>query len=757
MKNRKVYYSPYQTKNDIYHKLGSAAVLFILILGICFVCFEYHTQTNATKQYLNEVAKQAADRINIKISKDITMLELAAKSFAKLEDADEEEIAFMLKNEFDTYTDDSVIRISYVKTNGKGIEVHGDGEVEHFALPPETGYFKEAIADKKTVSSVTRDPVTQNRAYVCAVPIIRDDEVVAVHHGVYMLSKINSIMNADYFESSGYSYVIQRDGTPVFYGNSENGSSIENDDFFNSNIEKIKSKLRVYSENSMVVSYCGQNYWITYKPVGYSDWVFVLVVPNSSINNSSDMVLIFSAMILLSMLITSILFLRHMDIIQADNQNVLYELACIDEVTGLYNKTGFSEFMNENFKPHRETRYAFVYLDIDNFKAYNDIFGYSEGDKLLRYTADAITNELKDNECCARFNGDNFFILLGYKKKVDLEERLEKIMNSISQFSDNSENSYDILSHCGVYQIKNINRHKKVDFYVDRAKMAVESANKAHKNEFIYYDDSMRQSLVFKTEIENDLKQGIENGEFKVYVQPKYSVETQKLAGGEALIRWEHPTKGFLTPNKFVDVFEKNGQITEIDFFVLEHICKMQHDWREKGHKPIVISVNQSRMHFFKSDYLDRLNEIIKKYDADPNYIELEITETVALSNTRILSKAVNDLHGLGFRVSIDDFGSGQSSLNVLKDLAIDVIKLDRGFFISLTNSPKGKEIIATVIAMASRLNIETVSEGIETDEQFDFIKKAGCDLVQGFLFGKPMPEDKFSELFLKSVSDKKK
>ena len=177
----------------------------------------------------------------------------------------------------------------------------------------------------------------------------------------------------------------------------------------------------------------------------------------------------------------------------------------------------------------------------------------------------------------------------------------------------------------------------------------------------------------------------------------------------------------------------------------------MQREWVDLGIKPIVIFVNQSRMHFYQQDYYDRLRAVIKKYNIDPKFIELEITETVAMSNTQMLAQATKRLHKMGFRVSRDDFGAGQSSLNVLKDIDVDVIKLDRGFFIELSTSPKGKEIISTVIGMAARLHIETVSEGIETKEQFDFIHKAGCDLVQGFLFGRPMPIDDFSELFKES------
>ncbi len=746
MQRRKFSFQSYKEKNDIYQRWGSFAVILILILGIAFVYYTYRTQNAVTKQYLNEIAIQSANRIKGKIDNDMVRLTVTANALS--EARSDEEIAQYLQTEKEFFDDDSVIRLSYVTPRSTGIELTASDQIKQFALPKNTTYIKSVIETGRPCSEAKKDTVTGKMAQIYAIPIIRENRTVAVHSGVFALEKFYTDMNIKFFNNNGHSYILKKDGSAVFTN--------EKDDLFYAVSDTFNTRIQFGSSDSVVTKSGKKNYWMTYTPINYNDWYFVLVVPNSSINGMSERVVIFSVIILLSMLLTSILFLKHIDSIQSQNSDKLFESACIDEVTGIFNKNGFSNFMDEVLFT-RSLDFYIAYFDFDNFKAINDIFGYAEGDKLLRFAADILADEIGEKETCGRFSGDNFFALLHEDSQSRLETRINAIMDRFSTFtfSPDTTTAYDIICHCGIVRVTDYYRDKTVDFFVDRAKMALAAEAKVHQNSFIYYDDSMRKNIVFQAELENDLMHSLENNDFKVYVQPKHSVKTEKIAGGEALIRWQHPTKGFLTPNYFVDIFEKNGQVTEIDFYVLEQVCKMQREWAALGLRPIVISVNQSRMHLYKQDYFDRLRKMIKKYNADPKYIELEITETVAMSNTDLLAQATKRLHKMGFRVSIDDFGAGQSSLNVLKDIDVDVIKLDRGFFIELSTSEKGKEIITTVIRMSKNLHIETVSEGIETREQFNFIKDAGCDLVQGFLFGKPMPINEFSELYQESYTQR--
>jgi EAL domain-containing protein (putative c-di-GMP-specific phosphodiesterase class I) len=270
----------------------------------------------------------------------------------------------------------------------------------------------------------------------------------------------------------------------------------------------------------------------------------------------------------------------------------------------------------------------------------------------------------------------------------------------------------------------------------------------SHTSSYAFYDEVLQQRMRFDAELEKDVRDALKDGDFKVYIQPKYDAKTRKLAGGEALIRWQHKTKGFLTPNEFVPLFERDGIITELDMYVYDVVCRMQRKWLDEGYTPVPISVNQSRLHLYHSDYISRLKEVLAKYRLPAKYVELEITENIALSSGEVLENAVKQIHQIGFTVSMDDFGSGESSLNILKDIDIDVLKLDRMFFLETENNVKARQIIKSVIDMAGQLKISTVAEGVETEDQLKFLQDAGCDLIQGFLFGKPMPYDEFEKLF---------
>jgi EAL domain-containing protein (putative c-di-GMP-specific phosphodiesterase class I) len=290
-----------------------------------------------------------------------------------------------------------------------------------------------------------------------------------------------------------------------------------------------------------------------------------------------------------------------------------------------------------------------------------------------------------------------------------------------------------------------------MESYIDKAKMSLLRLDNKRRSECAFYDEALRQQMRFDAELENDVRSAMKDGDFRVYVQPKYDARTRVLAGGEALIRWQHKTKGFMTPDKFVPLFERNGFITEIDMYVYDKVCAMQRKLIDEGYTPVPISVNQSRLHLYRSDYIETLKTILNRYGLPAKYVELEITENIALSSGEVLEAAVKKIHSLGFTVSMDDFGSGESSLNILKDIDIDVLKLDRMFFLETENNTKARQIIKSVIDMANRLKISTVAEGVENEEQLRFLQDAGCDLIQGYLLGKPMPYEEFEVLFKKA------
>lgn len=430
--------------------------------------------------------------------------------------------------------------------------------------------------------------------------------------------------------------------------------------------------------------------------------------------------------------------------LKKSNELIFNDITYIDELTGFANKRTFKLQAEELIKDDRQ-RFVFIVLDIDKFKLINDLFGYESGDIILKYIANILSKYINQNETFARITGDQFYILFEYESKEKTEARLTEIIKEILTFKFPGQAHFNLVVSAGIFIIKN--SEMTIDMISDRARLAAQRIKGSYSSSHFFYNDGLRNQIINENEIENEMHGALENGDFKVHIQPKYDFKTGKIAGAEALIRWYHPIKGIILPALFIPIFEKNGFVTKIDMFVLEEICKIQKVWTAENRKPMIISVNQSRLHLYNINYVEELNSIIKKYDVDPGVIELELTESVFSSNMSVVFDITRRLHNIGFRLSIDDFGSGFSSLNMLKDIFVDVVKIDREFFREPSDSLRSKKIISNIIILTKELGIETVAEGVETKEQVDFLTDIGCDLAQGYYYAKPMPMSEFEDL----------
>lgn len=422
------------------------------------------------------------------------------------------------------------------------------------------------------------------------------------------------------------------------------------------------------------------------------------------------------------------------------------QLALFDELTGAPNKNHF-KLEAEKLIVNPSTQYAFVALDVAHFKFVNDLFGFDKGDALLQYMANVLSCYIQENEIFARAEADKFYLLLQYKTIEQLDERLHILFKKITNHQIRIDSKYHLIINAGIYVINESDTNLTINHMIDRANLALRKMKDSHESSFYIYNDTIRNKLMMKRELENDMNMALENHEFKVFVQPKYNLQTQEIVGGEALVRWQHPTKGMISPFDFISVFEQNGFITKLDMYILEAVCQKQQQWIAQGHVPQVIAINQSKLHFFNPHYIDELKNILTKYQIEPSLIELEFTESAVFDNIDSLLDVMKQLRELGFKLSIDDFGTGYSSLNMLKDVEVDTLKLDRGFIIDTANEVRRKIIIQAVIDMAKTLSMTVVAEGIETKEQEDLLCDMGCDTGQGYFFAKPMPIEEFYKL----------
>lgn len=434
------------------------------------------------------------------------------------------------------------------------------------------------------------------------------------------------------------------------------------------------------------------------------------------------------------------------------NRREMYKAAYIDPLTGIPSKTKHKQDAQEKID-RQDRKYAYVTFDIDNFKYINEVFGYEYGNRILIHIAMVLKRFARENELYARISGDNFAMLLVDEgTKEELSKRIGTLFEKIMEYREPEEdlNLCTLKFSCGVYQVEGAKDINKVRANANLAR--VESKRRV-LDEIVYYDEKLKTRRVEEREMEYDAQEALNNGEFLVYFQPKYDVESEKIIGAEALVRWNHPERGMLSPALFIPVFETNGFIIELDMYVLDKVCKLIEAWRNAGIAPICISVNLSRTHLYERNLVERLVSVVKKYHVPPEYIEFELTESAFYEEMESLLQVMTAIKKEGFRLSMDDFGSGYSSLNLLRRLPVDVLKLDKGFLEECDereDNVRGKRIVMHVISMAKDLEMEVLAEGVETEGQKEFLQEARCDMIQGYYYAKPMPMDEFEELYKK-------
>lgn len=419
-----------------------------------------------------------------------------------------------------------------------------------------------------------------------------------------------------------------------------------------------------------------------------------------------------------------------------------------DMLTGIYNQETFETEAEKLRKNNSERNYAITRMDVNRFKLINDLYGIEAGNVLLKKIASVLLEVTGMEGVCGRVNSDVFEYCMPYKTERELIDLTRRLSEYISVLVKECKVTFSY----GICLIED--NETPINLICDRAYLALKSIKGNVVNNWSFYTNALRDKEMAEQRIENEMETALLNREFVVYLQPKYDIETGSVSGAESLVRWQHPACGIMAPNQFIDLFEKNGFIIKLDEYVWEETCRMLRKWLDAGYQSIPVSVNCSRANLYDVNIVEKLSAVIKKYNIPPKLLMIEITETVVFGDADRLFDILERLHVAGFLVSMDDFGSGFSSLNMLKDLYIDEIKLDRNFLSSTQNTKRGRIVIESVVSLAKQLDLMTVAEGVETKEQLQFLHNSGCDTAQGYYFSRPIPEEEFEKLvYLSSAS----
>ena len=409
-----------------------------------------------------------------------------------------------------------------------------------------------------------------------------------------------------------------------------------------------------------------------------------------------------------------------------------------DSLTGLFNMSFFYQKVQMllSTPESRRSEVAFIHFDIPNFKLYNERHGFRLGDELLCELAHTIRDVFPDGTV-ARFSDDHFVVFISAKDKESINERVETVLRRILLAEEVNKR---VRVKAGIYYLDD--RLTEVGLACDHARLACNSIKGRHDVNYCIYDEMLREKLRKQQYVADHIDEAVENGYIKVFYQPVIRVKTGEICGYEALVRWIDPVLGFLSPADFIDTLEQFHLIHMVDSYVVYKVCEDYRRLKDNGEPVVPVSINLSRLDFELCDIFEVIESARKEYDVPINMLDLEITESALNDTNDIIKSATERFHEMGYHIWIDDFGSGYSSLNILTEYTFDVLKLDLVFLRSYDHNPRTGDLLAYIVGGANGMGIQPLTEGVETKEHYEFLKKIGCEKAQGYYFGKPMPMD---------------
>lgn len=732
----------------------SFTLITILFLTSLFLTTGYiymedtkHLLMSEAKIHIKEVAVQGSQLAQRQIEKDLDVLNIFSNYYASNPDIPNEE---KMKNLLDEMENQKFYTMAIVDINGNAENTKGD----KFSVK-DREFFKNSIKGKKYVSSPYVDEVNKSiKKIAISVPLLNNDKVVGVLYCTYNINTLMKLINISFYENNSISYVVKNNGTIILHPQgdslSKNIYKLLKQDNDIQEVNRLKKELQENKTGATVLNMLEERRYLGYATMDngnsennyIKDWNLIFSIPETVVFSNSKQIINRAVYAVLSIVLIFIAIIFYIIYIKKSNEKEILSLAYEDKVTYIGNQNKFYRECSKYLLDKPSLNYIIVYFDINNFKMINDTFGYEFGDNLLITIAKALKEELTEGEVYARLSSDYFAIFCDYKNGRN--KIIRKLDNIRSNIESNLSIVFEISLCVGIYFVE----EGEVDIQkaVNKANMA-RSVAKGKNINYAIYNEDVRNKLSEESMILDDIKIALVKNQFEVYYQPKFSLVTGEMIGSEALIRWNHPEHGFISPAVFIPIAEKSKLILKIGRFVFERVCNDLYEWKKQGKKIVPVSVNLSRVELYQPDIVKFINKTIKMYNLSSDFIEIEITETVAINELNILKNVLNELRTYGFSISMDDFGTGYSSISCLRDMPIDILKLDKSFLGGIEHDERSRNIAKSIVSLAKSLDLVVIIEGVESKEQAELMKQFGCDLVQGFYFARPMPAKNFLDL----------
>lgn len=729
------------------------SILFLVLIAMTFFYLKYIKDLSRKNVYQNisELSEQTVSQLNLVIAEQKKFIEILVDNINNNLFEKPEDVFDVYREDLDDY---HFTRLVILDRQGNGTT--SDGLVSHNYAGIDK-YFAEHEGKGDTVQLSENNMSAVSKAQVNTYSRLftfKGKEYIL--YAVVKTENYTDLLPRKLFNGQGGTYLINNNGE-ILIDSYRKVTDIHTNiydhwkDTYKFKSEHELNKLDVMNDdikngknNAFDISVENETYYVHYAKLNINDWYVITIVPDSVIANEFDSFLSTAFIICLAFSVLLISIFMYMNISSQKNGRRIYNIAYIDPVTSLGNATYFKENALKYLENSDSSKYV-ISVDINKFKVLNNIYGYEFCNQILKTLGNKLFKILPDNNITCRMSNDIFVSIFSYDGNI--KDLLNTTFDQISKLNIDKVPIFLNLS-IGVYKINEEN--KDINSIVDKSYMARAKIKGLYNNGYYIFDDLLENKLLEEQKIESCMQSAIENKEFQVYYQPKMSTETEKIVGAEALVRW-YKDGQIIPPDKFIPLFERNKFILKLDLYIFEKVCKDMANWKKDYGFVPTISINVSKEHFTDENFIYEYVKISNKYDVDRANIDLEITESATVSEDIDILKILNRIKENDFIVSLDDFGTGFSSLSMLQSMPLDILKIDK-VFVNKADLNSNKNIINYIMLIAKRLGVKTIVEGVETKEQVEYMKKLKCDVIQGYYYSKPLPKDEFEEYFKKNM-----
>ena len=739
---------PRRSAMKIAFACAGGLLLVVAALVLCINVISKEVKASLTL-FMEETAEVESANLSAIIEGNFNILH-GASAFVTAENIDDD--AALLDRMREVVDSGAFSRIEVVGLDGHGVAY----DTTLHQLPDQDylgeAYVQAAFEGGDCVTDPIDDSWSGESMVVFAVPVYSikhsGGHPIGALVGFTSADAFTRTIDASLFDGNGYVHVIDSEGAILFRSHSgfdDKGNVLSMEDGRTGSAAETRNSLaQGVGGTASFVQSDGTPMLALYQPIGNNDWFVDVVVSNAYLEGQIRAVVL--PAIAMAGFVIGIVALLMFAILRTrrSKEHALANAALTDSLTNLDNELAFkrksasrSEYFNGG--------YRLVLFNLVNFSLFNTVFGYRKGSEAICTIGGILSDGRQEDELVARLSGDRFLLLAKATDPEADEKRLLSIMDAIDEAVQPRDTQYEIASQCCVYQLKREDAERDINLIVQDLGVPLVQAKEHMGDRIILFNERDVAAANRTRRIEAIMSSALSQEEFIAYFQPQYDIPGKPvLCGAEALVRWKSPELGLVTPGEFVPVFERNGSIDLIDRYMLERACIRLREWLDAGLRCVPVSVNLSRRNLFSSDLVARVKQIVDAYRIPYRLIKFELTESIVSENEEQLVTAVHELKSNGFKVSLDDFGTGYSAFSALIDISFDTVKLDRALFGDSMETEQGSKAVAGVIELLDQLGFETLAEGIESPREVSLLRTWGCQVVQGFTFGRPVPADDF-------------